>query len=332
MKGRKNLKVLYSVSVLAVFTMISTVALPGVFANQSATLSPQTIVIDPPQLILEEIYHLEKANGTFTPNSGVIVVSGQGAVSIVNTTIKETVQITNISTQPSPFEFKIVNELGKNTTIAFLDGTNGYLYNVTNSEDQITGKINNFTINLQNGAALLTEYPIFYTARFVFGNQVSPNSIPPPPGQNYSVDYVTNHTTELLNGGSGDEITQVWFNVTLIWRYDSSGNPEVINLWMNGTNEAPDLWGKGEWYQTHFSYGLLSYMWWGGFVSIYNQSLIKINVPPPAYGWDFGTYYSNESHQQPSPFGHYIFDNDTLNYYNINMSPTPWAAVWIAQM
>ena len=207
MKGGKNLKVLYSVSVLAVFTMISTVALTGVFADQSATLSPQTIVIDPPQLILEEIYHLEKANGTFTPNSGVIVVSGQGAVSIVNTTIKETVQITNISTQPSPFEFKIVNELGKNTTIAFLDGTNGYLYNVTNSKGQITGKINNFTINLQNGAALLTEYPISYTARFVFGNQISPNSIPPPPGQNYSVDYVTNHTTELLNGGSGDEIT-----------------------------------------------------------------------------------------------------------------------------
>ena len=68
---------------------------------------------------------------------------------------------------------------------------------------------------------------------------------------------------------------------------------------MNGTNEAPDLWVEGEWYQTHFSYGFLSYMWWGGFVSIYNQSLIKINVPPPAYGWDFGTYYSNESHQHP---------------------------------
>lgn len=329
MKNGKHWKIIFSATVFVAFAMIAVTALPGVFADQSVVSTTQYIVISPPQIILEEIYYLEQNTGTYASEGNVTVVSEQGTISIVNKTIGETVEITNLSTQPSPYEFKIINEVGQNTTIAFLYSSNGYVCNITNSKNQITGRVNNLTINMQNGVALLTEYPFLYTASYVSDNQISPDSTPPPPGQNYSVDYVSNHTSELLNYGSGDQITQLWFNVTLFWQYSSSGIPEVIKLWMNGTCEAPGYWLTYVLSEINLQFGFDGYMFWGG-NSIDNTSYY-IQVPPPAYTWAFTTANSVES-SQISPFGHNIFDNDTLEYGDAPMTPNPYTDVWIPQM
>lgn len=302
------------VMILAAFSTASAAVLVA-----PTSLSSWQVIVSPPIAVLNSINYLENENSNFDLYDGISVSSDNGTIRIVNTSANWTVTVFDAPSKAAAFQYKVEYNStfdGKeNITVLMLESNNGYPNYVTNPQGRVTYAFNLKSSNKTTSAIILAEYPILASVKIE--NQVSPDTIigPPPGGGPYTWEQGGHWSWT----GSGNEIAQLWMNVTVwFWQNSSNGPATFVRLEAINTAEAPQIVFNFTWLQTYLylevsqNNGNPVDSDYEDAANLYTVPNYVVQVPSPALSWFFTSYNWSESNW--SLLGHTLWGNGTIAY------------------
>jgi hypothetical protein len=280
----------------------------------NGNLESKAFVVSPPVILVSSIEYLENNPGIFQISNNITVISGEGIVTIADSSNGHSIVVLNTSSQSYSNQYKLIysqyQSSNYNITTLLLNSNNGFYYDITNYLNQTTGVFHISVINEVNSTMSIVDYQTFALARIYYQSGSDP--IPPPPNGGYDIWTAFNHTYVVAQG---NEVFQEWENVTIYWYESSTGNAVFIKSWLNNTVEASAVYTNsfGQIYglsEAHLDLylGVIDY----GHGLPLSDSNYSVPVGGPAYYWYFFTWNTFET--QNNPIGHNIWENDSLSY------------------